>query len=245
MKFFAYLALLSTASAADCTAAAVANAAGDGYEEELVAGDGAPVACTVVACAAGVTADTYVAGTTAPCAPAAADPNCPDTGYTCTDTTANTGCTVDADSSACTYVAPTPSADPDCPDTGYTCTDATANTGCTVDADSSACTYKAPADPAPAAATGCTDPATDCTDATMVCQTNAWGEADTAHADYTADLETSTKAPYPITACATADACAEAVTANDAADTWYTITISCGATKLVAGFAALALASAM
>ena len=252
MKFFAYLALLSTASAADCTKDAAEVTAGTSYTEGTDA-NGDPAACDIPACAAGVTANTYESGVTAPCTPAAADPPaCGDdaTLYTCADAANNADCTVNADSSACTYSVVDNSGTPaDCPAdaTLYTCADAANNADCTLNADSAACTYKAPdAGNTDTTPTTCSDPATDCTGDDMVCQTNEWGTVDDTKDGYTAELETSTKAGYPVVACATATACADAVKANDeAAETWYTITISCGATKLVAGFAALALASAM
>ena len=86
------------------------------------------------------------------------------------------------------------------------------------------------------------DTADDCDGDDEVCATTEITDVDVDHADYEEGVVEGS-----ISLCMTADACESAATAADelAEDGPYQGSVSCGATKLVAGFAALALASAM
>jgi len=78
----------------------------------------------------------------------------------------------------------------------------------------------------------------------MVCATTAIDATDDMHADYDADADVLVQALFPLSVCATQEECDEAAAAEQE-DTPYTYSVSCGATKLVASFAALAIAAAM
>merc|ERR1711977_64346 len=75
-----------------------------------------------------------------------------------------------------------------------------------------------------------------------ITETNADAEG------YTEEANTAAAALFPKSACLSADDCKamqDKMAEDYAADGPWTVEVTCGATKLVAGFAALALASAM
>lgn len=77
--------------------------------------------------------------------------------------------------------------------------------------------------------------------------TSTLDSTDKDHADFDADLDAAMTSMLDdagsISMCGTQEACDKAIADAEAEDSPYTYTISCGATKLVASFAALALAS--
>ena len=77
-----------------------------------------------------------------------------------------------------------------------------------------------------------------------ICATTDIDEVDTEHELYDETTDELTQALFPLSLCTTMEEC-EAAMEEEQEDSPYTISISCGATKLVASFAALALASAM
>ena len=89
---------------------------------------------------------------------------------------------------------------------------------------------------------GC-ESAEDC-DEEMVCATTTLESTDTEHDDFDEATDAITQEMFPISLCVTQEVCDE-MAGEEQEDSPYTVAISCGATKLVAGFAALALASAM
>merc|ERR1719183_542217 len=89
---------------------------------------------------------------------------------------------------------------------------------------------------------GC-ESAEDC-DEELICATTTLESTDTEHESYDEATDAITQEMFPISLCVTQEACDE-MAGEEQEDSPYTVAISCGATKLVAGFAALALASAM
>merc|ERR1711981_1539818 len=77
-----------------------------------------------------------------------------------------------------------------------------------------------------------------------ICATTDIDEVDTEHELYDETTDELTQALFPLSLCTTQEEC-DAAAEEEQEDSPYTISISCGATKLVASFAALALASAM
>ena len=77
-----------------------------------------------------------------------------------------------------------------------------------------------------------------------ICATTSIESTDAEHADYDEAADEIMQALMPLSMCMSAEDCT-AAGEEEADDSPYTIAISCGATKLVASFAALALASAM
>ena len=78
-----------------------------------------------------------------------------------------------------------------------------------------------------------------------VCATSEITDTDTEHADYSEEADEIMNALMPLSACVDAEECETAAEDLNTEDSPYTFEVSCGATKLVASFAALALASAM
>merc|ERR1712167_123914 len=78
-----------------------------------------------------------------------------------------------------------------------------------------------------------------------VCATSEITDTDTEHADYSEEADELMNALMPLSACVDAEECETAADDLNTDDSPYTFEVSCGATKLVASFAALALASAM
>merc|ERR1712036_35596 len=77
-----------------------------------------------------------------------------------------------------------------------------------------------------------------------ICATTDIDEVDTEHELYDETTDELTQALFPLSLCTTMEEC-DAAAEEEQEDSPYTLSISCGATKLVASFAALALASAM
>merc|ERR1712230_74356 len=91
-------------------------------------------------------------------------------------------------------------------------------------------------------AAGC-ESAEDCEGEDQICATTDIDSVDEAHADYDADEYALVEGLFPLSVCITQEECDTAVADAEAEDLPYTLSVSCGATKLVASFAALALAS--
>merc|ERR1712230_142443 len=143
--------------------------------------------------------------------------------------------TGNANGGACTA----PAADPPA------CTDTAVETdGVWAETDGTACTAAADdsADDAALESLTC-ESADDCEGEGMVCMETSLDSVDQEHADWTAEAEELATALLPLKACMDSAACEEAATAAGEDESFVKLAISCGATKLVAGFAALALAS--
>merc|ERR1712226_1187526 len=155
-----------------------------------------------------------------PCTAAApADPACT-SAATCTEDEVPV-CT-EADETVCTGPVPE-AADPAC-----TADAVEGEDGAWAEADGTACT---------AADAGEGDDG--------VCAETSLDSVDQEHEAWTAEAEEIATSFLPLKACITSADCEQAVTDAGESEEFYKLSVSCGATKLVAVFAALALASAM
>merc|ERR1711939_1028859 len=234
MKFVVAALLVATASAADCYPGATSDGATPPVwtNDANAAGD-AGLACEIPECA-DVNTDTATGNANGgACTAPAADPAC----------TAAGSCT-DADPPVCTENdAPCTGPIPEAPAAR---TDTAVETdGVWAETDGTACTAAADDSADNSLSSLACESAEDCEGEDMVCAETSLDSVDQEHEAWTAEAEEIATSFLPLKACITAADCEQAVTDAAESEEFYKLSVACGATKLVAGFAALALASAM
>merc|ERR1712226_625709 len=232
MKFLAVLALINVSQAAECLVDATDN--GDGTGVNADASD-----CEVPECVGEATEN----ASGGPCTAAAPADPARTAAATCTEDEVPV-CT-EADETVCTGPVPE-AADPAC-----TADAVEGEDGAWAEADGTACTAAdagegddGDAGDADLSSLSC-ETAEDCEGDDMVCAETSLDSVDQEHEAWTAEAEEIATSFLPLKACITSADCEQAVTDAGESEEFYKLSVSCGATKLVAVFAALALASAM